>query len=82
MADERELLSKVMDYHEGRKPYDFWRLPDFERSCQAFDAWQELADEIRVCLAQGIVTRRAETLGPVSCDESPDGSVWTRVSPS
>jgi hypothetical protein len=43
----RGLLQKVLDYYEGRKPYDFHRLPDDQRANEAFDAWLEIAEEIQ-----------------------------------
>lgn len=55
MGDDglRKLLVKVLDYYEGRKPFDFHRLTDdFDRSNQAFDAWQEIAGEIEAALAR------------------------------
>lgn len=46
------LLQTVMDYHEGKKPFDFHRLPDDQRANEAFDAWQEIAARIRQALSQ------------------------------
>lgn len=55
----RELLTKVLDYYEGRKPYDFHRLFNSEqRSNEAFDAWQEIAGEIRTFLGREKTKRR------------------------
>lgn len=52
MTDCRALLKKVLDYYEGRKPFDFHRLPTEHRANEAFDAWQIIAQEIRECLAE------------------------------
>lgn len=46
-----EVLTEVRDYHEGRKPYDFHRLPDDERAMGAFDAWQPIYAQIKAALA-------------------------------
>ena len=46
-----ELLAKVRDYHLGNPPYDFHRLPDSVRNNAAFDAWQEIFQEIKAYLA-------------------------------
>lgn len=48
----RALLAKVLDYYEGREPFDFHRLPDEQRANEAFDAWLQIATEIRAELAQ------------------------------
>lgn len=45
-----KALGSVRDYHEGRKPYDFHRLPDDERANAAFDAWQEVFWSVRATL--------------------------------
>jgi hypothetical protein len=64
----RRLLSKVMDFHEGRKPYDFYRLPDYERDTESFDAWQVIAAEIRAHLKEHppITTLRNQLLGSIA----------------
>ena len=46
-----ELLAKVRDYHLGNCPYDFHRLPDSVRNNAAFNAWQEIFQEIESYLA-------------------------------
>jgi hypothetical protein len=48
----RKLLAKVLDYYEGRKPFDFHRLPAEQRANDSFDAWQEIAEEIRQTLGK------------------------------
>ena len=48
----RELLARILDYYEGRKPFDFYRLNDEQRANESFDAWQEIAGEIRTFLAK------------------------------
>jgi hypothetical protein len=45
-------LTEVRDYYEGRKPYDFHRLPNDQRANEAFDAWQQIAAWIQTALAR------------------------------
>ena len=52
MSKDRELLTKVLAYYEGRAPYDFWRLDPYDRENLAFDAWGELVFEIRQALKE------------------------------
>jgi hypothetical protein len=45
-----ELLQKVMDYQYGRGAYDFSKLSDCKRENAAFDAWQNISEEIKEIL--------------------------------
>ena len=64
---ERALLQKVLDYREGRKPFDFHRLPDDDRANVSFDAWCEIEQSIRAAIAampapQAVPQAEVETL--------------------
>ena len=52
MNTATKLLASVLDYYEGRKPYDFHRLPAEQRENEAHDAWQEIAAAIRAYLKE------------------------------
>ena len=47
-----ETLETVLAYREGRKPFDFHRLPDDQRANEAFDAWHRVETKIRGVLAR------------------------------
>jgi hypothetical protein len=41
-----KLLKKVIAYNEGIGEYDFSNLSNYDRLNEAFDAWQEIKNEI------------------------------------
>lgn len=52
MNNSKKLLQKVLDFHMGVPPYDFWKVVDLQdRDNQRFDAWNEIIEEIRTQLA-------------------------------
>jgi hypothetical protein len=52
MADHKVLIAKVLEYGEGLGRYDFSRLNPHDRDNAAFDAWQEIKQELKSALAQ------------------------------
>lgn len=45
-----ELLRRVIAYYEGRGKYNFSHLSNYDRDNAAFDAWQEIRQEIKEAL--------------------------------
>lgn len=45
------LLQKVIAYYEGQGKYNFSHLSDYDRDNAAFDAWQEIRQEIKEALS-------------------------------
>lgn len=51
-ADDRDVvLRDILDYCDGSGSYVFFDLPPEQRANAAFDAWQNIKDRIRLCLA-------------------------------
>lgn len=52
MTDYRQLCAKVLAYYEGQNEYDFSHLGAIAKDNAAFDAWQELREELKTALAK------------------------------
>jgi hypothetical protein len=56
------LLQKVIAYYEGRGKYNFSHLSNYDRDNAAFDAWQEIRQEIKEAL-RDYSTQERKTMG-------------------
>ena len=52
MTDYKQLCAKVLAYYEGQGEYDFSNLGAIARDNAAFDAWQEIRNELKSALSQ------------------------------
>ena len=57
-----ELLRRVIAYYEGRGKYNFSHLSNYDRDNAAFDAWQEIRQEIKEAL-RDYSTQERKTMG-------------------
>lgn len=48
--DFRSLCKKVLDFRNGRSPYDFRHLSSYDKDIAAHDAFSHIMEEIRVAL--------------------------------
>jgi len=51
-TDFRALCAKVLAYNEGQGAYNFSHLNAYDRDNAAFDAWQDIKDELKSALAE------------------------------
>jgi hypothetical protein len=56
------LLQKVIAYYEGQGKYNFSHLSSYDRDNAAFDAWQEIRQEIKEAL-RDYSTQERKTMG-------------------
>lgn len=61
------LLQKVIAYYEGQGKYNFSHLSNYDRDNAAFDAWQEIRQEIKEAL-KDYSTQERKTMGKQDFD--------------